>query len=220
MALIQIQTRQGSDYAPASTSQINEIQQAFSQLYSPNILTETALANVLSPRSEWCIKDPSSPINKTTMRQWAEQLISQEVSRNFKDCLAHISSSPRDRFHSKALEPFLLARFCEFRVALAAQRLPAVQLVSLSQPNSDLDASKADLLISIGGKEGYMPLQVKAVNGKKNDSSDVPTIKLVWKKNLDAMLEDLAKTIDTALALPETLRNDRIGTKLNIALMY
>jgi hypothetical protein len=83
-----------------------------------------------------------------------------------------------------------------------------------------LDASKADLLISIGGKEGYMPLQVKAVNGGKNHSPYVPTIKLVWKKNLDAMLEDLAKTIDTALALPETLRNDRIGTKLNIALMY
>jgi len=65
-----------------------------------------------------------------------------------------------------------------------------------------------------------MPLQVKAVSGKKNDSSDVPTIKLIWKKNLDDMLEDLAKTIDTALALPETLRNERIGTKLNIALMY
>jgi hypothetical protein len=220
MSLIELLTRHESHYAPASPTEIKEIQEDFAQLYFPNIFTERALNGALAARGEWSIGDASSPTSRTTIREWADQLEAPEVSRDFKGCLAHISSSPRGPSHRKALEPFLLARFCEFRVALAAQKLPAVQLVSLSQPNSDLDASKADLLISIRGKEGYIPLQVKAVDGRKNDSAHVPTIKLVWRRNLDSMLEDLAKTIDTALALPETLRNERIGPKLNIALSY
>jgi hypothetical protein len=116
------------------------------------------------------------------VQEYIEMLTREEIPPAFKDVLTSVSSSPKEASHHDALRHFDISRFCEFRVALGALRVPSVERVGVVAPNSHFDRMKADVLVFELGDDKARAFQVKATEGHANRLSRiVPTVNGVWR---------------------------------------
>lgn len=175
----------GGRQVSASGKAVEDLSEGLSKLYFPRAVTPAGLQEVSDTFGSWTI-NVSVP-GKTgrghlSIAEYIEMLSREEITPGFKDVLASVSRSPKEAAHQEALRHFDISRFCEFRVALGALRIPQVERVGVVAPNSRFDRMKADVLVFESGEDTARPFQVKATEGHADRlSKTVPTVNGAWR---------------------------------------
>lgn len=195
MAFVALHVPIDRSYISPTPEALGGLVDAFSSLYAPSLITNDSLSDAIAVREDWLITNSNKQFS-LSIAEWRDNLTVENLSSDFKRRLELVSRDPKERNHTKAIEPFQLDRFCEFRAALAAERLVDVVGVKVSRANSSQDRAKHDLELIIDEQQTSVPIQVKATEGKKNRRDPlVPTLKNLWHLSFAALQEELRRLV-------------------------
>lgn len=196
MPRVQLCIPNGGSCTAAKPEDVAQLSEAFDGLCAPRAISATTLLNAVSRFSDWEVTagGRKAPL---TITEWMQQLVAPQIDSDFKKKLAEISGSRKLPQHRSALEPFNVGRFCEFRAALAAERLRMVSWVKIVRQNSELDRSKVDVLVGVRRSHYVTPIQVKAGRGIRcGKSMPIPRLHNVWVRSYEDLQDALAKILE------------------------
>lgn len=195
MHCVTLLANDGRSPRPATPADVAALLTTVKTLFAPHPFTPSTLNELKVRFGEWTIcaeKDGATPATSTTVAVFVEMISAREIPANFRETLVRISSGRKPGPDARAIHPFGLDRFCEYRAAFSALQLPTVQSVMVSNPNSAQDQSKIDLLITPKEPHEPQPVQVKAMNGKPERTvAHIPTITRVMRLPLTELQQQL-----------------------------
>lgn len=175
--------------------------QALSRLYAPHCYAPEQMQSIKDEYRGWYLGAEGHSANRQQgffIAEYFDQLGQEEISREFRSCLSRLSS-----LRGAAGSGLDLGRFCEIRAAHAAFAVHEVRHVKIALPNSPEDKAKADIRLGLPGDwDKELPLQVKAVSGKRSRSmAGVPTLRNVLKSKLSDTSRSIAQFVRERLML-------------------
>jgi hypothetical protein len=197
----------GQPPRPATPADVASLLTTVRTLFAPNRFTAKSLETLKNQFGNWTIcaeKDGPTPAASTTLAVFVEMISAATIPDDFRDTLVRISSGKKPGIDAQAILSFGLDRFCEYRAAFSALKLPTVQSVIVTEPNSPEDRSKIDLLITPIESHLPQPVQVKAMKGKPERTvADIPTITRVMRLHLTELQEQLRRILPSPFSFDD-----------------